>query len=310
MTKPPPQMNLTLATSTPIQPPGADHNAEDPRNLEDQSIGEVLRRSKNLTEAQVEQIVQHQRRHQMRFGEAAVALRLASADEVLWALSQQFNYSYTKDGVDRSPELIAARDPFGEQAEAFRDLRSQLLSDALSMEGTRRALAVVSPDPGDGKTFFTANLAIVLSQLGGHTLLIDANLRTPRQRELFGIAHGAGLSGVLLGRETTVQAIYKAPDLPGLHVLPAGTIPPNPLELLQRPGFNVLMQELLNKFDHVIVDTPAAAHGADAKVIAAKCGSAIALGRNGHSTMKSLEKLTASLDKGAVKLLGMVMNEH
>jgi protein-tyrosine kinase len=302
-------MNLTLASNAPKHH-SAPESADDAANQVDQSIGEVLRKSKGLSNAQVEQILAHQRTHQMRFGEAAVALKLATADDVLWALSKQFHYAYAaRQGLERSPELVAALDPFGEQAEAFRDLRSQLLADALASDGQRRALAVVSPDPGDGKTFFTANLAVVMSQLGGRTLLIDANLRTPRQRELFGIDNGAGLSGILLGRETA-QVVYQAPDMPCLYVLPSGTIPPNPLELLQRPSFGALLRDLLDKFDHVIVDTPAAAHGADAKVIAAQCGSAIAIGRSGKSTMKSLEKLSASLDKGPIKFLGMVMNEH
>lgn len=281
-----------------------------PGALVESSIGDVLRRSKGLNDQQIEQIVMHQRANRMRFGEAAIALNLANSDDVLWALSQQFHYPYApKDSQTISPELVAATDPFGEQAEVFRDLRSQFIADVFSPTHPRCALAVTSPDAGDGKTFFTANLAVVLSQLGARTLLVDANLRTPRQHELFEIDSGVGLSSILLGREAA-HVIHQAPNLPSLYVLPAGTVPPNPLELVQRPAFGLLMHELLTKFDYVVVDTPAAAHGSDCRVIAAKCGAALVMGRRNTTKMAPIEKLAHSLVKGGTKVAGMVVNEY
>ena len=95
----------------------------------------------------------------------------------------------TRPATDTSlhADLVAATDPFGEEAEAFRELRSQLLMGVLADGTARRALAVLSPDVGDGKTFFAANMAISFSQLGGRTLLVDADMRTPRQHLLFGV---------------------------------------------------------------------------------------------------------------------------
>src|SRR5690606_31496730 len=114
-------------------------------------------------------------------------------------------------------------------------------------EEPRRALAIVSPNSGDGKTFFSANLAIALSQLGGRTLLVDADMRGPRQHEVFGVEGTAGLSGLLSGR-AEANVIIQAPDLPSLFLLPVGITPPNPLELVERPAFGLLLRELLNKF--------------------------------------------------------------
>ena len=106
------------------------------------------------------------------------------------------------------------------------------------------------------------------------------------------------------------NVIVQIPDLPSLYLLPAGAVPPNPLELVQRPAFGLLMAELLSKFDYVVVDTPANVHGADARVIAAKCGAALVMGRKGKSRMALMDKLLKSLGKSAVKVAGVVMNEH
>ena len=140
-------------------------------------------------------------------------------------------------------------------------------------------------------------------------LLVDADMRTPRQQAVFDIGHPmAGLSGILSGRAEQ-NVIVQIPDLPSLYLLPAGAVPPNPLELVQRPAFGLLMQELLNKFDYVVVDTPAATHGADARVIAAKCGAALVMARKGTSRIKPLNALLKALSKGPTKLAGVVMNE-
>jgi protein-tyrosine kinase len=97
--------------------------------------------------------------------------------------------------------------------------------------------------------------------------------------------------------------------VPSLFVLPAGTTPPNPLELVERPGFALLMRELTGKFDHVIVDTPAASHGADASVIAARCGAALIVARRNRSQFVTLQELVASFAGTSARLAGVVYNE-
>ncbi len=275
----------------------------------DQSIGDVLVRARKLTLKQVSDVSTYQHQNNVRFGDAAVALGLINNDDVLWALSQQFHYPYALDTSQRHrAELIVASDPFSAQAEAIRDLRSQLLMGVLGADQPRRALAIVSPDKGDGKTFFAANMAVALSQLGSRTLLVDADMRTPRQHQVFGVDSSSGLSGLLSGRTDT--AVTRTADLPSLFVLPVGTVPPNPLELVQGANFRLLMQEFLKKFDHVLVDTPAAVHGADVRVIAATCGAVLAIGRQGKTSMKSMSALVESLSKGPSELAGIVMNQH
>lgn len=297
----PPRLGNGAALPTDAEP-------TDPMVL-DRSIGDFLRRVRQLSDGQIEQILQHQRKRGIRFGEAAVALKLATPDEVLWALSQQFHYPYALDHArEFNEELVVAIEPFGQQAEVFREIRSQLMMGVLAPEQRRSALAVVSCDPGDGKSFFAANMAIAFSQLGGRTLVIDADMRTPRQHELFRVPNEAGLSNVLSNRSDS-NLMYRVPELPSLYVMPVGTVPPNPLELLQRPSFGLLMQELMGKFDHIVVDTPAASSGADARVIASRCGAALLLGRRGRTRMRSIEPLLHAL-QGVTRVAGVTMNDY
>lgn len=288
-------------------PEGAREPAGEVRS---RAIGDYIREARGLSEPQVRKVLQYQRANGLRFGEAAIALKLATSDDVLWALSQQFHYPYaTGENASFDEELVAATEPFGEEAEAFRELRSQLMMGVLAPDGPSRALAVLSADSGDGKTYFAANIAISLSQLGGRTLLLDADMRTPRQHLLFGVPNTVGLSSLLAGHVEN-NVIHQIKELPTLFVLPVGTLPPNPLELVQRPAFGLLIQELLTKFDHVVVDTPAAEHGADSRVVAARCGAAMVIGRRGSTRVKALKSLLGALTASPVRLAGVMLNEH
>lgn len=287
--------------------PGAANAAA----LHDRSIGDLIRQAKDLTAEQVESILLYQREKGVRFGEAAIALGLASERDVLYALSQQFHYPFApEENASRfSDELVVASQPFSQQAEAFRGIRAQLMMKLFNGEAQRCALAVVSPESGDGKTFFAANLAVALSQLGGRTLLVDADLRGPRQHSIFGLENSSGLSGVLSGR-AEANVIQQVRDLPSLYVLPVGNVPPNPVELFQRPAFGLLIKELMSKFDYVVVDTPAAIYGADASVIAAKCGAALILARKDASRLGALQDLVSHLSDNQTKVAGVIVNDY
>ncbi len=284
--------------------------AADPAN--ERSIGDILAELRQLSAEQVEKVLQLQRKDGVRFGEAAVALGLASKDDVLFALAQQFHYPYASEEKRTvSSELVTLNEPFSPRAEYFRALRTQLMMRVLGDTDQRRgqALAVISPDSGDGKTYCAANRAVSLAQLGGRTLVVDADMRSPRLHEVFSLPNRAGLSSILSGRADK-QVIQQVAAVPSLFVLPVGTTPPNPLELLERPAFGLLMRELAAKFDYVIVDTPAAALGSDASVVAARCGAAVVVGRRHASRLASLQELVGSLAGSPAKVAGVVINEH
>ena len=305
-------MRMLSSIAQPASRAGGTAPAQEASNAQvlERRIGDLMRVPCQLTDKHVEWILNHQRENDLRFGESAIELGLARREDVLWALSQQFHYPYAIDEKQVNPELVIAASPFSDEAEAFRELRSQLLMGVMAPDAPRRALAVVSPDVGDGKTYLASNIAAAFSQLGGPTLFMDADMRTPRSQDVFGITlNRTGLSAMLSGRAED-GLIQRSSQLPSLFVLPVGAIPPNPLELIQRPAFALLIKEMVGKFDHVVVDTPASTHGADARAIAALCGAVLVVGRRGRTKMKSLNRLVSALAKGPAELAGVVMNEH
>ena len=300
----------TAASSAPANSTfGALPTSEDVR-----SLGEIIRDTRNLSAAQVGEVLEHQRSNGLKFGEAAIALGYATPDDVLHALAQQFNYAYAGTEAGKAnPELVVLNQPFSQQAEAFRAIRAQIMmrthpDAAMGVPHARRAVAVVSPNTGDGKTFFCANLGIALAQLGGRTLVIDADLRGPRMHEIFGVESSTGLTGLLTGRrgENVIKPVV---GVPNLFVLPVGISPPNPLELVEGPAFGVLLQELLSKFDHVVVDTPPAQYGYDGIVTAARCGVALVVARKDSVRVDDLQDLVNSLTASTAKVAGVVLNE-
>ncbi len=299
----PAALSADSTQGTPSQLP----NGEDVR-----AIGEIIRDTRQLTAKQVEEILAYQRANDVRFGEAAIALNLATHDDVLRALSMQFNYAFgSAERQKVSPELVALNQPFGHQAEAFRALRAQIMLRTNPAPGeakVRQAIAIVSPDTGDGKTFFCSNLAVALAQLGGRTLVVDGDLRGPRLHEVFSVPNNAGLSGLLSGRPGA-SVIKPVKGVPNLFVLPVGVQPPNPTELVEGPAFGVLLQELQRRFDHIIVDTPAGVFGIDSAVIAARCGVALVVARTNHVRVDALQDMVQMLTAASATVAGVVMNE-
>jgi len=273
-------------------------------------IGAILGRKVELGPARVDQILTYAREHGVRFGAAAVALRLVTQDQVLHALSEQFGYLYaSEDRRKLMPELVGLNQPFSLQAEAVREIRSQVMMRVFTGVKPRPALAVVSPSSRDGKTFFSANLAVALAQVGGRTLIVDADLRGPRQHLVFNVENTTGLSSVLAGHVDS-KVIQQVPETPNLFIMPVGITPPNPLELIERPTFGILLRELTSKFDYVVVDTPAAVYGVDAQVIAARCGAALVVARKNESRVGALQKLVSALSDSTARMAGVIVNEY
>ena len=180
---------MLSSIAQPASRAGGAASAQEASNAQvlERRIGDLMRVPCQLTDKQVEWILNYQRENDLRFGESAIELGLARREDVLWALSQQFHYPYAIDEKQVNPELVIAASPFSDEAEAFRELRSQLLMGVMAPDKPRRAIAVVSPDVGDGKTYLASNTAAAFSQLGGPTLFIDADMRTPRSQDVFGI---------------------------------------------------------------------------------------------------------------------------
>ena len=276
----------------------------------DRSIGALLVDSKRITLAQAEQIILQQKKLGIRFGEAALRLKLVTIDDIRHALARQHGYGYLrKEGSKVSPSVRAAFEPDAPAVEALRGLRSQLMLRWFVGQPDRRTLAVVSPEPGEGRSYVSSNLAVLFSQLGERTLLIDANLRKPTQHTLFGLENQTGLSSWLSERSRS-PGIQSVPALANLSVLVAGPVPPNPQELLARDQFERLMAAACREFDIILLDTPSAHACADAHTVAKRAGAVVMVARERVSRVARLEQLSNTLSGLGTAVVGTVLNHY
>ena len=270
-------------------------------------IGEMLVDWGRLEAGDVQRILDFQAKAGLPFGEAGIAMGLLDRDDVNEVLAIQFGQPAVAGDSTLSAELVAAREPNSPAVENLRALRSQLMLRWFENDARQAALAVVSPGSGEGRSWVIANLAVLFSQLGKRTLLIDADLRHPRQHQIFGLPGRIGLSAVLAGRAGW-EAVTEVKALPDLWVLPAGAVPPNPQELLARPGFNKLLAAMRSSYEVILIDTPAAETSADASTVAAKAGAALVLACQDASSMGRVAALADELRQFGVTVVGAVLN--
>ena len=276
------------------------------------TLGAILIDGGQLRPEDAERVLQYQKQQNLRFGEAALRLGLISEADIQFALSRQFAYAYLRrtPGEMRplSDELVAAYQPFSTRVEQLRAIRSQLMLRWFDRAEERQVLTVVGAERGEGRSYLAANLAIVFSQLGERTLLVDADMREPRQHFMFHLENQIGFSTLLAGRSRE-EAIVRISDLAGLSVLPAGPTPPNPLELLYRLNFDEFMIQAKTAYDVIIVDTPAMTSGEDAAMIAVRTGAALAVARSGSTRVAAYTDLVQGLMDAGVAVVGSVLNE-
>lgn len=274
----------------------------------DRRIGGILADQGKLGAKEIERVMDLQQGKGLRFGEAALRLGLITTDDLRCAIAKQYDLPHLLPGdVSINSELVVANEPFHPRAEQLRALRTQLMIRWSNAEVRNRVLAIVSPGPGEGRSYVAANLAVVYSQLGEHTLLVDADLRSPRQHHIFGVPDRVGLSAVLSGRADR-GAVVPLSKFGTLSLLPAGASPPNPQELLSRHAFAALLEELRTDFDVIIFDTPPAKRYADAQSIAFRAGSAMVLARKDRTRLADTARVIRELSDTGARIVGTVLN--
>jgi len=284
--------------------PQADQQVS--QGVKQSPIGELLLDLGKISAADVDRVIKVQKEKGLRFGDAALYLGLITETDINQVLSMQFNYPYLQAGKGNyNDELVAAYKPFTPQVEALRTLRSQLMTQWFGE--SNKALAVVSANAGEGSSNLTANLAILCSQLGRRTLLIDANLRDPRQQELFKLAEKRGLSDILAARQD-MSLVSSIEAFPNLSVLGAGTLAPNPQELLNRAMFANFMNEATAKFDVVLVDTSPTTTSADSQSVVAICKGALVVSRLNSTRHADLYDINSMVRVTGARVIGAVVN--
>ncbi len=191
-------------------------------------------------------------------------------------------------------------------AESYRALRTSLLLSNLG--APPKIIMVTSARPQEGKTTTSINTAIVLAQKGVRVLLVDADLRRPSVHKTLGMGPRSGLSNVLTGSATMQQTITTSPILPNLFILPAGTPPPNPAELLASSNMRDLLTELREQYDHIVIDTPPTLSVTDAVVLSPRADATILVIRSGQTTKQALRRSREILMQVNAHVAGILLN--
>lgn len=268
-------------------------------------IGKLLQDAGKLKPQDMERVLKLQQEQNLRFGEAAQKLGLVTEADIQEALSHQFEYPYIPAAeAGLSPELTAATEPYSKQAEALRSARSELLLRWFN-DG-RKTLGIVSARADEGASYLAANLAVLFAQMGRKVLLIDANMRRPRQHEMFKLGNGMGLSDILAERVPSVQ-VHTVKPFQTLTVLPAGSPPPNPAELLARPAFAALLSGLETSYDIILIDTAPSQLSSDFQLVAARAGGMLIATRRHVSRLAPLTELKQKITLTGAQIVGAVI---
>jgi len=203
-------------------------------------------------------------------------------------------------------ELVAQSRPHSQMAESYRALRTSLLLTNLG--APPKVIIVTSALPQEGKTTTSMNTALVLAQKGVRVLLIDADLRRPSIHKILGMGPRSGLSNVLTGSATLQQTITRSSILPNLYILPAGTPPPNPAELLASTNMRDVLEELRGQYDHIVVDTPPTLSVTDAVVLSPRADAIVLVIRSGQTTKQALRRSRDILTQVNAKVSGVLLN--
>lgn len=271
------------------------------------TIGSLLLDSGKISIQEAEDIIQQQAQDGSRFGDAAIKLGYVSENDIKFAVSQQFDYSFLpSDDSSIDQCLISAFLISGPEIEAFKSLRSQLTLRWLT---ENKSVLVSSVEGGVGTSYVSSNLAVMFAQLGKKTLLIDANMRHPTQHLCFRHDNNLGLSQVLANRAELSEAVYDVKGINNLSVLFAGVIPPNPIELLGRSSFKELHHQLEHEYDIIIVDSPPVLKYSETELLSSILQGVVLVAKKDETSIKGLKEAKTRLEAAGAMPLGVTIND-
>ena len=204
------------------------------------------------------------------------------------------------------PSMITHLRPKSAIAEAFRSLRTSLHFSAINRE--KKVLIVTSTFPGEGKSTISANLAITLAQTGAKVLVIDGDLRRPSLHSKFGHSKVPGLSEVLAGDVQAAGVLHNT-NIPNLTLIAAGTIPPNPAELLGSEKMADLLIALRAEYDHIIIDAPPVLAVTDAPLLTNRCDLVLVVLETERVPVKAAQRMVEMLANVQAPVGGIVIND-
>lgn len=190
-------------------------------------------------------------------------------------------------------------------AEAYRTLRTNI--QYLSIEKEIKSIVVTSACPNEGKSTVLGNLALAFAQNGKKVLIIDCDLRQPSIHRKFNVSNLCGISQVLIEEETLDTAIQHYKD--NLDILTSGSIPPNPSEIINSITMNDLLEELKNKYDILMLDSPPLEVVTDGQILSTKVDGTLLVLKAGKSKIESVKEAKNLLNKVGANIIGLVINE-
>ncbi|QEG22823.1 Tyrosine-protein kinase YwqD [Mariniblastus fucicola] len=204
-----------------------------------------------------------------------------------------------------APELIALHQPSNQNCEAYRSIRTSIFFRA--QETGAKIIQMTSPTPGDGKSTTIANLAASMAQSGRKVLLIDADLRKPRQHKYFGVDNDYGLTSVVYGQMEPEEAVRVIqPEY--LSVVTCGPIPPNPSELLTSARFEAIIGVYREQYDYILIDTPPLLAVTDPAIVCRFVDLVYMVMRITNGVRSNSVRAKEVIDSMGVELSGVIIN--
>ncbi|QCX34367.1 CpsD/CapB family tyrosine-protein kinase [Caloramator sp. E03] len=202
-------------------------------------------------------------------------------------------------------DIILQKDPKSPVSEAYRTLRTNI--QFASFDKDIKTIIITSSGPGEGKSTTASNFAYSLAEIGKKVLLVDCDLRRPMIHKKFKISNQEGLSNLLLGDEYIYFNFTKILD--NLYVIPSGTIPPNPAEMLSSSKMKIFLERVREQFDYVILDTPPVITVTDAQILSTMADGVILVVSSGEADRDAAIKAKELLLNVNAKILGVVLNK-
>ena len=226
--------------------------------------------------------------------------------EVQTIMEEKTKNSGTNNAQPRSISLLTDKGiPFN-VVESYKSIRSNIMFTLGTTD--KKIIAVSSPNPSEGKSTTAANIAIALAQTDNSVLLIDADLRKPVQHRIFRTRNTDGLSTLII-QKSTIETAVKKHVLNNLDLLTSGPIPPNPSELLSSERFKELFDELVSKYDYVVIDTPPVNVVSDALVIKDSISGILLVLKYAFTTHEDVAGCMKQIEMADIDMLGFVLNE-
>lgn len=222
----------------------------------------------------------------------------------------------------RAHDLAIHYEPKSQAAESFRALRTNL--QFLRLESKGKLFLLTSSFVEEGKTLNVSNLALSLAQAGNKVLLVDADLRKPNVHRVFGLSREPGITDCVLGNyqwgevvetisdimlgDFEIEDVLMTPGMDNLHIMTAGTQPPNPAEILSSVRFREFLQEARAQYDFIFVDSPPVLPVADATEIAPLMDGVFLVYTVGKIGRDVLKRAKSTLDNVEAKVMGVILN--